>query len=379
MARVVCPAESARITIDLDALRHNFDELSRCITPAELGAVVKANAYGLGAIRVAETLQSAGCRQFFTAHLSEALELLSVLEPASVVFILNGLDSGCEPLCADYGFIPVLNSVAQVQRWQALAIERRRRLPAALQVDSGMSRLGLSPGETLSVSKTSLAADLDLKLVLTHLACADDPNHIENRRQLSRFGKIASLFPGVPKSIANSGGVYLGSEFHKDIARCGIALFGVSPPTGGEDLKPIMRFDARVVQIRNIEAGAGVGYGLDYIAPKSMRTATIGVGYADGVPRRFSQCGAAWFQAQRLPLLGRISMDSFTLDASDLPEGMLHEGDFVELIGPHQPIEVVAEAAKTIPYEILTGLGRRAERIYLERNLMERYGAGAWS
>ena len=380
MARITCPTASGRLTIDLDALRENYAVLSHRIAPAKCGAVVKANAYGLGAIRVVDALRRAGCTLFFMAHLAEALELAPVLDPTCKVFILNGLDSDCEPLCADHGFLPVLNSLAQVERWRALAIARRRRLPAALQVDCGMSRLGLTFSEAAALSDTPVRDDVELRLIMTHLACADDASRIENREQLRRFEEIARLFPDIATSVANSGGVFLTPDFHKDVARCGIALFGISPSSSAAvALKAVVRFDARVVQIRHIEAGTGIGYGLDHVAKRSMRIATIGVGYADGVPRKFSERGGAWYQNHRLPVVGRISMDSLTVDISHLPDDLLHEGAFVELIGPDQPIQIIAEAVDTIPYEILTGFGRRHERVYLENNQMERYGAGTWS
>ncbi|RYE51824.1 MAG: alanine racemase, partial [Hyphomicrobiales bacterium] len=200
MARITCPTASGRLTIDLNALRENYAAVSRRIAPAKCGAVVKANAYGLGAMPVVDALRRAGCTHFFMAHLAEALELAPVLDPTCQVFILNGLDPDCEPLCADHGFLPVLNSLAQVERWRALAIARRRRLPAALQVDSGMSRLGLTPAQATALSDTSLRDAIELRLIMTHLACADDVGRIENREQLKRFEEIARLFPDVATS-----------------------------------------------------------------------------------------------------------------------------------------------------------------------------------
>lgn len=380
MARRTCPSAGSRLTIDLDALRENYATVSHRIAPAMCGAVVKANAYGLGALPVVGALRRAGCTRFFTAHLAEALDLAPALDPTCHVFILNGLDPDCEPLCAEHGFLPVLNSLAQVERWRALAIAQRRRLPAALQVDSGMSRLGLSPIEAATLSETSVRDDVDLRLIMTHLVCADEPDRSENRGQLERFEGIARRFPGVAASIANSGGVFLTRDFHMDIVRCGIALFGIATSSSQSCvLRSVVRLDARVVQIRLIDAGNGIGYGLDHVARRPMRIATIGIGYADGVPRRFSERGGAWYQNHWLPIVGRISMDSLTLDASNLPDDLLHDGAFVEFIGSAQPIEVIAESADTIPYEILTGFGRRHERLYLENNHMERYGAGAWS
>lgn len=380
MARSTCPTTASRLIVDLDALCRNYASLCRKLAPAACGAVVKANAYGLGAVPVVEALRAAGCRLFFTAHLAEALDLMSVVDPTCQIVILNGLDPDCEAVCAEHGFVPVLNSMAQIERWRALAIARGRRLPAALQVDSGMSRLGLTIDDARAVSTTAIGDHIDLRLILTHLACADDPDHEENRAQRARFEEITRLFPGIPASIANSGAAFLTPEFHLDIARCGIALYGVAPTLAQpSELRSVVRLDARVIQIREIEVGTGIGYGFDHIARRPMRIATVGIGYADGISRRFALSGAAWYQQHRLPLVGRISMDSLAIDISDLPDGLLAEGGFVELIGPCQSLEAMADAVGTIPYEILTGLGRRHERLYVQNHRSERHAAGAWS
>lgn len=371
MAYATCSRASSRLTVDLDALCANYAIISRRIAPATCGAVVKADAYGLGARPVVRALRGAGCKQFFVAHLAEALTLTPQLGPECEVFVLNGLDAGREAECAGRGVVPVLNSLAQVESWRGLAITLQRRLPAALQIDTGMSRLGLPPDEAVALNETSLRDDVDLRLIMTHLACADEMQRGENRDQLHRFDSLIRLFPGVAVSIANSGGVFLAPEYHKDVARCGIALFGVPPSAQSFPLRPVVRLDAPVIQMRSIDAGTGVGYGLDHIASRPMRIATVGIGYADGVPRSFSKRGAAWYRGHRLPVVGRISMDSLTLDATDLRDPSLCEGTLVELIGPHQPIEAVAEALDTIPYEILTGLGQRHQRIYLGDILME--------
>ncbi|MES1972913.1 MAG: alanine racemase [Pseudomonadota bacterium] len=379
MASMTCPSFSSRLTIDLNAVRQNYAQLARRVAPAECGAVVKANAYGLGALAVGAALRREGCKTFFTAHLSEALDLAPALAPDCRIFILNGLDPDCEQFCAERGFLPVLNTLDQVERWRALAIRCQRRLPAALQVDTGMSRLGLALHQVERLSRTTKLKDLDLQLVMTHLACADTPDRAENGVQLDRFRRICLLFPGIRRSIANSGGSLLSAAFHMDLARCGVALFGAPPSTQPVTLRPVVKLDARVIQLRAIETGSGIGYGLDHVATAPMRIATIGIGYADGVPRRFAATGAAWYRTHRLPVVGRISMDSLALDVTHLPDDLLFEGAFVELIGPHQPLESLADATDTIAYEILTGLGRRHQRVYLEQNRTEIYCPGALS
>ncbi len=364
---ITIDAFSSRLSVDLDAIRANYRTIAGRIAPARCGAVVKANAYGLGVAMVGPALYREGCRTFFVAQLCEAGPLAQVLGSDAEIIILNGIDPGSEALCAEPGFVPVLNSATQVERWRTLARAKGRPLPAALQVDSGMSRLGLPPVEAIDLaSHPAFAREVDLRLVMSHLACADEPARAANAEQLARFRAVHAHFPGVPASIANSGGAFLGGEFHGDLARPGVALFGVDPGPLAEGLRPVVRLDARILQIRTIEAGTGVGYGFEHIAAARQRLATIAIGYADGWPRCLGGVGAAWHGGMRLPIVGRVSMDSTTVDISALPEEALHEGDFVELIGPSQSLDQVARDAGTIAYEILTQLGARHARIYLE-------------
>lgn len=367
MAKHLCPTSSTRLTIDLGAIRDNYRLIAARVAPATCSAVVKADAYGLGAARVAPMLRDAGCSIFFVAQLCEAIALRDALGAGCDIFILNGLDPGAERLCADHGFVPVLNSASQVERWRTLARERGTALPAALQVDSGMSRLGLDAAAvTRLADDAAFTREVALRLLMTHLACADAPEHPANDAQLARFAATRARFPGVPASIANSGGAFLPEDFHCDVARPGIALYGVAPSALAEGLRPVAALSARVVQIREIAADTGVGYGLDYIAPAPRRLATVGIGYADGWPRHLSNVGAAWHHGQRLPITGRVSMDSLTVDISALPADALAEGEMVELLGPAQSLDDVAGEAGTIAYEILTQLGRRHERRYVD-------------
>ncbi|PAL22496.1 alanine racemase [Sphingopyxis sp. GW247-27LB] len=358
---------SSRLDIDLDALRANYRMLAERVAPARCGAVVKANAYGLGVARVGAALHREGCRTFFVAQLCEAGPLAGVVGPDATIFILNGLDPGSEAACAAAGAVPVLNSLSQVARWRAHARALGRTLPAALQVDSGMSRLGLPAEDAIALAADpALARELDLRLLMTHLACADEPGRAANANQLAAFRALAAHFPTVPASIANSGGVFLPADFHGDLARPGVALFGVDPGPDARGLRPVVRLDARVLQIRTVAAGAGVGYGLDHVASAPQRLATIALGYADGWPRCLGGMGGAWHRGARLPIVGRVSMDSLTVDIGALAEGDLAEGDFVEFLGPSQSLADVARNAGTIAYEILTRLGARHARIFVE-------------
>lgn len=354
-----------RLSIDLSALRANFRQIAARASPARAAAVVKADAYGLGANHVAPAFAAEGCRDFCVAHLAEAVPLLPLLPPDARFFILNGLAPGAEPACAEIGAIPVINSPDQAARWMACAGGRGLRLPAAIQVDSGMSRLGLSADEALALAADpGFAAHIQPVLVMSHLACADTPAHPANAAQHARFTQIAAAFPGVPRSLANSGGTFLDPAFHGDLVRPGIALYGGAPFDGENPMRAVIALDARVIQTRTIPVGTGVGYGLSFTAARETRLATISVGYADGLPRTLGNRGAAFFRGTRLPIAGRVSMDSISLDITALPDGALQPGDWVELIGPHQSLDRLAADAGTISYEILTSLGRRYARHY---------------
>jgi alanine racemase len=330
---------------------------------------VKADAYGLGATQVAAALSAAGCDAFFVALLQEALPLKAQLPMRASLYVLNGLAPGDEALCARSGIRPVLNSLGQALRWRDLARAQGRALAAAVQVDSGMSRLGLSPAEVDALlAERDFQERVDVTLLMTHLACAEAPAAAANRLQLDRFRQLADRFgPRARRSIANSAGSFLPPEFHGDLVRSGLALFGVEPtPAAGGMLRSVVQLDARVSQVRTVEAGAGVGYGMTFTTKAASRLATLAVGYADGWPRRLGGLASAWFGGVRLPIVGRVSMDSMTVDATELPPDALSEGDYVELIGPHSDLDAVARQAETIPYEILTGMGARLDRRYID-------------
>jgi alanine racemase len=358
------------LTVDLGALTANYRRLAARLAPgAVAGAVVKADAYGLGAARVGRALLAAGCEDFFVAHLSEAVALKAAIEPRSL-YVLNGLQPGSEAGCAAAGVTPVLNCIEQAHRWRDLAAARGHAAPAALQVDTGMTRLGLSRKDIEALIRDSaFFTHVPVSLILSHLACADQPERTANREQLAAFTALADKLPSARRSLANSGGAFLDPAFHGDLVRLGIALYGATPdPRGPNPMAPVVRLDARVIQVHEVAAGQGVGYGLTFSRDTGGQVATIGVGYGDGWPRQLGNVGAAFYKGVRLPIAGRISMDSMTLDVSALgPLGLsLRLGDEVELLGPNQPIEVVAQEAGTIAYEILTRLGRRYHRRYLD-------------
>ena len=352
------------LTIDLAALRHNYSAIARHIAPTRAAAVVKADAYGLGASRVAPAFYDAGCRDFFVAHLGEAIALKPFLQPDATLYVLNGLQPGTETACARDGILPVLNSLEQIENWGALAARQGRKLPALLQLDTGMSRLGLSASEFERLLENfALLDNIDIKFVISHLASGDEPENAANARQLANMTALLVRLPKLPVAFANSGGSFLDKSYHFDLARPGVALYGVGPEN---EVVPVLTLSARVIQVRDIDKGAAVGYGGTYVAEGPTRVATIAVGYADGWFRSLSNKGSAFFGDTRLPIIGRVSMDSITLDVSALPEGTLKLGSLVELIGPHQRLEDVARDCDTIPYEILTALGNRYARVYVE-------------
>jgi len=355
----------AVLRIDLAALAANYRLIQRQAGTAEVAAVVKADAYGLGAAQVATALATAGCREYFVAQLSEAITLRRVLGPAAQIYVLNGLIPGAEPTAAAIDVAPVLNSLDQVARWSALGSLRRRPLAAALQVDSGMGRLGLAPGDVdRLLAEPNLHEGIALNLVMSHLACADRPDDPANAIQYERFVALAARFPHLRRSLDNSAGAYLGRG-HFDLIRAGIALYGGAPHAGRPNpMQPVVSLEARLIQVRDLPAGMGVGYGLTGASGTPRRIATIGVGYADGWPRHLGNRGSAYIAGNRVPIVGRVSMDSIMLDVTAIDPALLAPGAPVELLGPHQTIADVAVDADTIPYEILTRLGARYERYY---------------
>jgi alanine racemase len=376
----------ATLTVNFEALAANYRLLRRQVAPSLVGGVVKANGYGLGAAAVARTLIDEGCRHLFVALLCEARALLQTLSVPVPVYILNGLVPGSEAECARLvGAVPVINSLDQLARWSAEATALGRRLPAVLQVDTGMSRMGLCDEElaTLWREGPALLQAVDLHFLMSHLACADDPANPANAAQEARFRTItaAAGFAGVPLSFDNSGGCFLPRD-HFFLVRAGIALYGGSPSLSfhndrdrdhnneirNNSLQPVVTLTARIAQLRSVSVGTGVGYGLTYHVQRETRIATVSVGYADGWPRSLGNRGAVFVAGCRAPILGLMSMDSMTVDVTDVPAEYLRPGAPVELIGVHQSLEQVASDAGTISYELLTQLGTRYERVSVASN-----------
>lgn len=352
------------LTIDLAAIAANYRALrQRLGGGASCAAVVKADAYGLGAERVVPALVTAGCREFFVAELGEAEAIRRALPARIPVYVLNGLLAGDERAFRQHGAVPVLNDMAQVDRWQRAARSHGRPLPAVLHIDTGMSRLGLRPDEALSLASPGRLAGLDLRAVISHLACAEDPADPLNARQLADFQRVRRAFPKARASLANSSGIFLGRAYHFDFVRPGAALFGINPRPGRPNrLRQAVSLAGKILQIHDVDPPRSVGYGATHRVAGRTRIATVAAGYADGWPRSLSNRGSAYIGDLRVPVIGRVSMDLMTLDITAAPH--LAPGDTVELIGRHLSVDDVAEAAGTIGYEILTRLGRRYHRIY---------------
>ena len=354
----------AILTIDLGAIRENYRRLKARLGNAKCAGVVKADGYGLGAAAVARTLAREGCDTFFVAHVGEGLALRAALGAGPSIFVLNGLPPGAEPDALAAGLMPVLNSAEQLGAWRETARAAGHALAAALQVDSGMSRLGMSPQEVEALAADAGAlGGIDLRLVMSHLACADEPGHPANEAQRLAFKRLRALLPAAPASLANSSGIFLGAAYHYQLARPGAALYGINPTPGRNNpMVPVIRLQAKVIQTRTVEKGSGIGYGHSATAREPQQLATISLGYADGWHRRAG--AAARLDGVKLPFIGRVSMDSIILDISALPQGRLGAGDLVDLIDGEQTIDEVAGSYGTIAYEVLTSLGHRFHRIY---------------
>jgi len=355
------------LTVDLDAVRSNWRLLRDTGAGAACAAVMKADAYGLGMSVVAPALASEGCRVFFTAHLDEGMRLRPMLPEDAAIYVLHGPPPGAAADFVEHGLLPVLNDPSQIAEWRALCRKLQRRLPAALQFDTGMSRMGLAPADAgWLLADPAWKDELQPVLVMSHLACADEPAHAMNQLQRERFAALRARFAGIPGSLANSSAVFLGPDFRHDLLRPGAALYGINPQPGSPNpLRQAVGLRARIVQSRLVQAGDIVGYGAHFVADGPRRIATIAIGYADGWLRSLSGRGHAFIDGQRVPFAGNVSMDSVTLDVTGIPEARVQPGCEVELLGEHQTVDDVAREAGTIGYEVLTRLGSRFHRQYL--------------
>jgi alanine racemase len=357
------------LTVDLAALTDNWRTLGRAATPAECAAVVKADGYGCGIEPVARALEHAGCKTFFVADLDEARRLRGVV-PEHAIYVLNGMLPNTGPGFAAINARPVIGSLVELAEWDAFCAGSGWQGGAALHVDTGMNRLGISADEAAALAPRIRAENHGITLLMSHLACAEEPEHALNAKQIALFREVRMLYRGIPGSLANSSGIFLGAQAHCDLVRPGAALYGVNPTPGRRNpIRPVVTLQAHIVQVRSVARGESVGYDAVWTAHHATRIAVVAVGYADGLPRALSSTdeapGAdAIVAGQRCPFAGRISMDLLAIDIGELPEGAARRGNLVTLIGDGITVDAVANFAGTIGYEVLTRLGRRYHRVY---------------
>jgi len=352
------PTRSATLVVDLDALARNYARLRAAAAPAECAAVVKADAYGLGVGPVAKRLLREGCTRFFVATVAEAAELRA-LAPDATIYVLEGAREGQADALAAARATPVLCSLGQVERWSG-------RGRALLQIDTGMGRLGLEARDVEELARRpELLAGIELELVLTHLACADEPEHALNCEQLAAFERLRRRLPAARTSIGNSAAALTGAAMRGDVVRPGIGLYGGNPFTGrANPFEPVVTLIAPIVQIREVEVAQTVGYGATYGVEPPARLAVVALGYADGYPRTLGNRGVIAIAGRRAPVVGRVSMDLICCDVTGLPRAIVRVGDHVEAIGQTVTLDEVAAAADTIGYEVLTRLSPRLAREY---------------
>jgi alanine racemase len=333
--------------------------------------VVKADAYGLGMAKAAPALARAGCRTFFVATLAEARALRALL-PEAVIYVFAGLLPGTAEIYRSHDLRPVLNSADEIKEWASFCDSIGAALPCAVHIDTGMNRLGLSSGEIETVAEArELWSSFALSLVMSHLACADEPEHPKSEAQRTAFDRLRARLPAALASLANSAGILLGRAYSYDLVRPGIALYGGKPHRRGENpFRAVVHLAGRILQVREVSPGETVGYGATRTLREPARIATVSVGYADGFFRSLSigdgQEGyVARIGPHRAPILGRVSMDLISIDVSQVPPELARRGAWVELIGPNVTAQDMAHHAGTIDYEVLTNLGRRALRRYI--------------
>ena len=371
-----------RLTVDLGALVENWRDMARRSGKARTSAVVKADAYGLGIEDVGETLYGAGARDFFVATADEGATL-RLYAPEARIFVLSGIWPGLERRFFENDLVPVIASEEQLTFWMSV-LSDYGDYPCALQVDTGFNRLGLPMDDAIALADdVSRPASFSPVLVMSHLACGDDPTNAMNRQQLEAFRKVSAAFEGIEASLANSAGIFLGSDYHFDLTRPGIATYGgEAVPRMANPMRPVATAEARIIQTRSVKSGETVGYGRALQLTRDSRLAIVSAGYADGYMRSQSSGGVplrqtgiagghGFIAGHKVPVAGRITMDLTIFDVTDLPENLARAGDYIELFGSNVSVDDAARAAGTIGYEMLTGMGLRHERRYISEETEE--------
>ncbi len=356
-----------RLSINLDALRSNYRLLQDKVGQGcRVAAVLKADAYGLGAVTVGRALLEEGCETFFVACLDEALELRAAFKDVRIA-ILNGFYESEADLFVQHDLIPVLGSFMEVEGYKALGVKHGRALPAFLKFNTRMNRLGFGSVETQEMlSDLSMLDGIDVRCVMSHFACADEVDHPMVQMQFELFNEVAVHFPAAEKSLCNSFGIFRSDEYHFDMVRPGMALYGLNPtPETDNPMQQVINLDLPIIRVRMVYDGAHVGYGATYRFERGSWLATVSAGYADGLHWAQGNEGAFFWKGYKCPIRGRLSMDLTTVDLSVVPEGERPKpGDFLEVIGPHQSAAEFGKSGGGFDYEVLTSLSGRYERIY---------------
>ena len=361
-------SSKATLNINLQNIRHNYEELKKACPNSDVGASVKADAYGLGAREIAPVLKDLGCQHFFVANCEEGVALRHIFGRDVNIYVFHGVFHNEIEAFIEYGLIPVLNHLAQVEIWQNYANHLGRKLPCFIHLDTGMHRIGMQEPEIKSLDIETHAENLDILCVISHLTSAEDIDSNRNKIQLEKFNQLSKKFEGSAKSLANSSGIFLGSDYHFDLTRPGAAIYGLDPTPYMKNsvIKPVVSLLAPIMQLSNLQPGDSVGYNGTYTntSKKSCSIATIPVGYADGFLRNFSNKGCVMIEGHEAPIIGRVSMDLTVIDVSKIPDNLISLGQNVEILGAHLTADKIAKVGATNGYEILTSLGLRHERIY---------------
>ena len=358
--------ETARLTVELEALKANYRALKAAAPGARMSAVVKANAYGLGAEVVAKALEQVGCDLFFTTRAHEGVELRRAGIDAEI-YILDGLVGDTGGIFHRYNLTPVLNSLDEIRQYRAMRRSRHERLRAAIHFDTGMHRLGLPEEELETLAgDLSLLDGIEVTFWMSHLASSEDAASHVNTKQLERFRAGLARLPKAKASLANSGGILLGQDYHFDICRPGVALYGCGPgPKVHAPIRNVATAEARILQVQELEPGESAGYGATWTADRPTRLATLALGYSDGYPWTLGNKGFVHIGGIRAPVVGRVSMDLITVDMTGVPEKAAKVGAWAETMGANVPPQELAQAAGTLPYELFTSLGKRYLRRYI--------------
>jgi alanine racemase len=357
------------LTIDLAAIEANWKTLASTTVPVECAAVVKGDGYGCGLEPVTRVLSRAGCRTLFVADVAEGRRVRAIA-PDATIYVLNGVMPGSAQAFANDYLQPVINSTTELAEWDAFVAVNKWRGGAALHVDTGMNRLGVTVDEAVAIAPRLQSENHGFTLLMSHLACAEIPDHPMNDRQIRSFREIRILYRGLASSLANSSGIFLGGTVYCDLVRPGVALYGVNPTPGKQNpMRPAVELKGRIIQVRAVGKGESVGYGAAFTVSRPSRIAIVAVGYADGYLRsaaaaRGKPAAEVVVAGRRCPVAGRVSMDLLAVDISELAEGAARRGDLATLIGDGMSVDDLAAGMGTIGYEVLTNLGRRYHRVY---------------